>query len=195
MIDMKLIFASHNAHKVEEIRSMLPKHVELVSLTDLGYHEEIPETADTIAGNAIMKAEFLNDQLQEAVFADDTGLVIPALNGEPGVYSARYAGSQKDPKANMEKVLERLSDKADRSAYFQTVIALRLNGETHLFDGRVQGQIIAVERGGMGFGYDPIFVPEGFQLTFAEMDSKAKNEISHRARALRQMLQFLSEYQ
>ncbi|MFY7990677.1 MAG: RdgB/HAM1 family non-canonical purine NTP pyrophosphatase [Fluviicola sp.] len=191
---MKLIFASHNAHKVDEIRSMLPEHFELLSLTDLGYHDEIPETADTISGNAIMKAEFLSDKLQEAVFADDTGLVIPALNGEPGVFSARYAGQQKDPKANMEKVLDRLTEKADRSAYFQTVIALHMNGETHLFDGRVHGKIIEDERGGQGFGYDPIFVPEGHELTFAEMDAAAKNAISHRARALRQMLQFLSEY-
>jgi XTP/dITP diphosphohydrolase len=194
MNDMKLIFASHNAHKVDEIRSMLPEHFELLSLTDLGYHDEIPETADTISGNAIMKAEFLSDKLQEAVFADDTGLVIPALNGEPGVFSARYAGQQKDPKANMEKVLDRLTEKADRSAYFQTVIALHMNGETHLFDGRVHGKIIEDERGGQGFGYDPIFVPEGHELTFAEMDAAAKNAISHRARALRQMLQFLSEY-
>lgn len=194
MNDMKLIFASHNAHKVDEIRSMLPEHFELLSLTDLGYHDEIPETADTISGNAIMKAEFLSDKLQEAVFADDTGLVIPALNGEPGVFSARYAGPQKDPKANMEKVLERLSDKTDRSAYFQTVIALHLHGETHLFDGRVFGKIIEDERGGQGFGYDPIFVPDGHELTFAEMDAATKNTISHRARALRQMLQFLSEY-
>lgn len=194
MNDMKLIFASHNAHKVDEIRSMLPEHFELLSLTDLGYHDEIPETADTISGNAIMKAEFLSNKLQEAVFADDTGLVIPALNGEPGVFSARYAGQQKDPKANMEKVLDRLTEKADRSAYFQTVIALHMNGETHLFDGRVHGKIIEDERGGQGFGYDPIFVPEGHELTFAEMDAAAKNAISHRARALRQMLQFLSEY-
>jgi XTP/dITP diphosphohydrolase len=188
---MKLIFASHNAHKVSEIRSMLPEHFELLSLTDIGYHEEIPETADTIEGNAIMKAEYLSDKLQEAVFADDTGLVIPSLNGEPGVYSARYAGPQKDPEANMELVLEKLSDKIDRSAYFQTVIALHMNGQTHLFDGRVQGKIITDTRGGQGFGYDPIFVPEGSELTFAEMDAAEKNKISHRARALRSMLQFL----
>lgn len=189
---MKLVFASHNAHKVYEIRTMLPEQFELLSLTDLGYMEEIPETSDTIQGNAIMKAEFLSDKLQEAVFADDTGLVIPALNGEPGVFSARYAGPQKDPEANMEKVLEKLENKTDRSAYFQTVIALHLNGKTHLFDGRVHGTIIDSPRGTQGFGYDPIFVPEHSTLTFAEMDAAAKNMISHRARALQQMLDFLA---
>lgn len=189
---MKLVFASHNAHKVSEIRTMLPEQFELLSLTDLGYMEEIPETSDTIQGNAIMKAEFLSDKLQEAVFADDTGLVIPALNGEPGVFSARYAGPQKDPEANMEKVLEKLENKTDRSAYFQTVIALHLNGKTHLFDGRVHGTIIDSPRGTQGFGYDPIFVPEHSTLTFAEMDAAAKNMISHRARALQQMLDFLA---
>ena len=189
---MKLVFASHNAHKVSEIRTMLPEQLELLSLTDLGYMEEIPETSDTIQGNAIMKAEFLSDKLQEAVFADDTGLVIPALNGEPGVFSARYAGPQKDPEANMEKVLEKLENKTDRSAYFQTVIALHLNGKTHLFDGRVHGTIIDSPRGTQGFGYDPIFVPEHSTLTFAEMDAAAKNMISHRARALQQMLDFLA---
>lgn len=189
---MKLVFASHNAHKVSEIRTMLPEQFELLSLTDLGYMEEIPETSDTIQGNAIMKAEFLSDKLQEAVFADDTGLVIPALNGEPGVFSARYAGPQKDPEANMEKVLEKLENKTDRSAYFQTVIALHLNGKTHLFDGRVHGTIIDSPRGTQGFGYDPIFVPEHSTLTFAEMDAAAKNMISHRARALEQMLDFLA---
>lgn len=189
---MKLVFASHNAHKVSEIRTMLPEQFELLSLTDLGYMEEIPETSDTIQGNAIMKAEFLSDKLQEAVFADDTGLVIPALNGEPGVFSARYAGPQKDPEANMEKVLAKLENKTDRSAYFQTVIALHLNGKTHLFDGRVHGTIIDSPRGTQGFGYDPIFVPEHSTLTFAEMDAAAKNMISHRARALQQMLDFLA---
>ncbi len=189
---MKLVFASHNAHKVSEIRTMLPEQFELLSLTDLGYMEEIPETSDTIQGNAIMKAEFLSDKLQEAVFADDTGLVIPALNGEPGVFSARYAGPQKDPEANMEKVLEKLENKTDRSAYFQTVIALHLDGKTHLFDGRVHGTIIDSPRGTQGFGYDPIFVPEHSTLTFAEMDAAAKNMISHRARALQQMLDFLA---
>lgn len=189
---MKLVFASHNANKVAEIKAMMPAHIELLSLTDLGYHEEIPETANTIEGNAILKAEYLRDELNCAVFADDTGLIVPALNGEPGVFSARYAGPQKDANDNMNLLLEKLAHQEDRSAYFQTVIALNLNGKTHVFDGRVDGTIISEKRGEHGFGYDPIFVPENETLTFAEMDSISKNTMSHRKRALAKMMEFLS---
>lgn len=189
---MKLVFASHNANKVAEIKAMMPAHIELLSLTDLGYHEEIPETANTIEGNAILKAEHLRHELNCAVFADDTGLIVPALNGEPGVFSARYAGPQKDANDNMNLLLEKLAHQEDRSAYFQTVIALNLNGKTHVFDGRVDGTIISEKRGEHGFGYDPIFVPENETLTFAEMDSISKNTMSHRKRALAKMMDFLS---
>lgn len=189
---MKLVFASHNANKVAEIKAMMPAHIELLSLTDLGYHEEIPETANTIEGNAILKAEHLRDELNCAVFADDTGLIVPALNGEPGVFSARYAGPQKDANDNMNLLLEKMAHHNDRSAYFQTVIALNLNGKTHVFDGQVDGTIITEKRGAHGFGYDPIFVPENETLTFAEMDSISKNTMSHRKRALAKMMEFLS---
>ncbi len=190
---MKLVFASHNAHKVEEIKAMMPAHIELLSLTDLGYHEEIPETAATIEGNAILKATFLRDELNCAVFADDTGLIVPALNGEPGVFSARYAGPQKDANDNMDLLLEKLTDKTDRSAYFQTVIALWINGEMHQFEGSVNGEIIQEKRGVDGFGSDPIFIPENKGRTFAEMNAQEKNALSHRGRALEKMLTFLNQ--
>lgn len=188
---MKLLFASANQHKIEEIRSMLPANFELIGLKDIDFHEDIPETQDTIPGNAIQKATYLADKLNIPCFADDTGLIIPALNGEPGVYSARYAGPQKNAEDNMNLVMEKLKDKEDRSAYFLTAIALNLNGEIHLFEGKVDGEIIAEKRGTEGFGYDPIFIPENGELTFAEMSSEEKNKLSHRARALTKMLEFL----
>jgi XTP/dITP diphosphohydrolase len=190
---MKLVFASHNAHKVTEIKAMMPAHIELLSLTDLGYHEEIPETSTTIEGNAIQKATYLSDELNCAVFADDTGLIVPTLNGEPGVYSARYAGPQKNANGNMDLLLVKLANKTDRSAYFQTVIALVIDGKTHLFEGRVDGEIIKDKRGTEGFGYDPIFIPENKGRTFAEMNADEKNTLSHRGRALEKMLSFLKQ--
>lgn len=188
---MKLLFASSNKNKIKEIKELLPVQFELISLADIDFNEEIPETADTIEGNAIQKALFLKDKLNIACFADDTGLIIPSLNCEPGVYSARYAGEHKNPEDNMNLVLEKLASKSDRSAHFKTVIALWLNEELHLFEGRVDGEIISIRRGGEGFGYDPIFVPEGSNLTFAEMGSEEKNGMSHRGRALKGMLEFL----
>ena len=188
---MKLLFASGNQHKIDEVRSMLPENIELVGLKDIQFYDDIPETQDTIPGNAIQKATFLADKLQIPCFADDTGLIIPALNGEPGVYSARYAGAQKNPEDNMKLVLEKLAGKSDRSAYFLTAIALQLNGETHLFEGRVDGEIISEKRGEHGFGYDPIFVPENGSKTFAEMNADEKNACSHRARALQKMIAIL----
>lgn len=188
---MKLLFASSNQHKIEEIKSILPEGIELISLKDIDFEEEIPETSDTIEGNALQKANYLSEKLSIPCFADDTGLIIPSLNNEPGVISARYAGPQRNSDDNMNLVLEKLADKNDRSAYFLTVIALNLNGENFLFEGRVDGEIITNKRGEMGFGYDPIFVPENKTKTFAEMDSKEKNEISHRSRAVNKLIHFL----
>lgn len=188
---MKLLFASSNAHKISEIRDLLPDGYELLSLADVDFHEEIPETADTIEGNARLKALYLAERLDMACFADDTGLVIPALNGEPGVFSARYAGPQRNAEDNMNLVMAKLEDQQDRSAYFLTVIALWYNNELHLFEGKVEGAIIHDKRGAKGFGYDPIFIPEQSGRTFAEMNLDEKNALSHRGRALEKMIAFL----
>jgi XTP/dITP diphosphohydrolase len=192
-LPMKLLFASSNQHKITEIKLLLPAGIELLSLADIDFHDEIPETAETIEGNAILKAEYLTNKLNIPCFADDTGLVIPSLNGEPGVYSARYAGEQRNADDNMNLVLSKLESQTDRSAYFLTVIALQLNGKTHLFEGRVEGRIISEKRGSNGFGYDPIFEPENQGRTFAEMNSDEKNSLSHRARALEKMIAFLND--
>lgn len=190
---MQLLFASANPHKVSEINQLVPAGFEVLSLADIGFTEDIPETADTIEGNAILKAEFMATRQTLSCFADDTGLVIPALNGEPGVYSARYAGPAKDANANMDLVLQKLASSNDRSAYFLTVIALWIDGKLHLFEGRVDGKILHEKRGKQGFGYDPIFQPEGHERTFAEMMSEEKNALSHRGRALAKMMGFLKE--
>ena len=188
---MQLLFASANAHKITEIRQLLPEGYELLSLADVGFHEEIPETAATIEGNARLKAQFLADKQFNACFADDTGLVTSGLNGEPGVYSARYAGDAKNADDNMDLVLSKLEGNSDRSAYFITVIALWFGGEMHIFRGRIDGTILTEKRGTQGFGYDPIFQPIGYSKTFAEMTSEEKNALSHRGRALQQMMAFL----
>lgn len=188
---MKLLFASSNEHKIEEIKAILPEGIELLSLKDIDFEGEIPETSDTIEGNALQKANYLTEKLSIPCFADDTGLIIPSLNNEPGVFSARYAGPQRNAEDNMNLVLEKLADKTDRSAYFLTVIALNINGENHLFEGKVEGEIISEKRGKMGFGYDPIFVPIESDKTFAEMDSQEKNKISHRSRAVNKLIHFL----
>lgn len=188
---MKLLFASSNEHKIAEIKAILPHGLQLISLKEIQFHDEIPETADTIAENAIQKATFLADKMHIPCFADDTGLVIPSLNGEPGVYSARYAGSQRDAQDNMDLVLEKLKDQPDRKAYFTTVIALYINHKVHLFEGRINGTIITEKRGSNGFGYDPIFVPEGSEKTFAEMTAEEKNGMSHRGRSLAKMTEYL----
>lgn len=190
---MELLFASSNEHKISEIRQLLPEGFSLVSLADAGFYDEIPETAATIEGNALLKAQFMADKQPLACFADDTGLVIPALNGEPGVYSARYAGPARDANDNMDLVLQKLEDADDRSAYFITVIALWINSEMHVFEGRVNGTILKEKRGNAGFGYDPIFQPEGEQRTFAEMSAGEKNGLSHRGRALVKMVAFLGK--
>ncbi len=188
----KLVFASANQNKIKEIKSILPAGFELVTLDELGFHEEIPETSPTISGNAIQKTTFLNDKIALDCFSDDTGLIIPALNDEPGVYSARYAGPQRNADDNMDLVLEKLAEKNERSAYFMTTIALWYEGELHLFEGKVTGEIITTKKGEQGFGYDPIFIPEHQGKTFAEMTLAEKSRFSHRARAFEKMIAFLN---
>lgn len=189
---MELVFASNNKNKIKEIQSILNGSIQLLSLEEIGCHEEIPETADTIEGNAIMKANYVTEKYGYNCFADDTGLEVKSLNGEPGVYSARYAGEQKDSNDNMNKLLEALKDKSDRSAQFKTVISLNLNGEQHLFTGIAKGNITLNKTGHHGFGYDPIFQPENYTETFAELASEIKNKISHRAKATQQLIDFLN---
>ena len=180
---MKLVFATNNKHKLEEMRAILGGKVELLSLSDIDCHDESPETADTLEGNALIKARYIFDKYGLSCFADDTGLEVDALDGAPGVYSARYAGENNDSVANVAKLLHNLTGKSCRDAQFRTVIALILNGEEKLFDGIVRGSISEECRGVGGFGYDPVFVPEGYTLSFAEMSAEEKNSISHRARA------------
>jgi XTP/dITP diphosphohydrolase len=189
---MKLIFASHNENKTREIRSLLPSHIELLNLKDVQYLEEIPETAETLEGNALLKASCIYKRFGLNCFADDTGLEVYALNGSPGVYSARYAGPTKDPQANIDLLLKKLSGVSDRRARFRTSIALNWNGKYHFFDGIVEGHIARVRSGSDGFGYDPIFIPENETRTFAEMTLHQKNAQSHRARALEKMIDFLT---
>ncbi len=189
----KLVFATNNAHKLEEIAAILGEKIELLSLKDIECNADIPETADTLEGNAIQKAEFIHQHYGLDCFADDTGLEVEALNGEPGVFSARYAGDGHDSEANMQKLLQNLQGVENRKAQFRTAICLILNGEKHLFEGIVKGSIIEEKRGGAGFGYDPIFVPEGYDLTFAELGNDVKNTISHRARAVEKLCAFLKK--
>jgi XTP/dITP diphosphohydrolase len=189
---MKLIFASHNENKAKEIRSLLPDHIELFTLTDMQLLEEIPETAETLEGNALLKAAYVHERFGLNCFADDTGLEVHALNGAPGVYSARYAGSTKDPEVNMALLLKNLANEEDRSARFRTSIALFWNGKKHFFDGIVNGHISKFRSGSDGFGYDPIFIPENSTRTFAEMTIHEKNQQSHRARALEKMIEFIN---
>jgi XTP/dITP diphosphohydrolase len=190
----KLVFATNNAHKLEEVRAILGDKVEVLSLRDIHCDVDIPETADTLEGNAQMKAEYIYKNYGMDCFADDTGLEVEALNGAPGVYTARYAGgSGHDSEANMKKLLHELSEKNNRKAQFRTVIALILKGEVHLFDGIVRGEITREKQGEAGFGYDPVFAPEGQNgKTFAELGNEIKNTISHRARAVAQLCNFLA---
>ncbi len=190
---MDLIFATHNRHKVSEVQAMLPAGIHVRSLSDLGCDEDIPETADTLQGNALQKAQFVHERYHCNCFADDTGLEIDALDGRPGVYSARYAGEGCSFDDNVRKVLAELENVplAQRTARFRTVVALILDGRTYFFEGKVEG-LMTLERYGVeGFGYDPIFLPEGYGQTFAEMDASEKNRISHRGRAMAQMVGFL----
>lgn len=188
---MDIVFATHNRHKSEEACQILGPRWTLRNLHDLGQTEEIPETADTLQGNALQKAQFVYDKYHLSCFADDTGLEVEALNGAPGVYSARYAGEHCSFADNVNKLLHEMQGKTNRRACFKTVVALILDGKTHFFEGRVDGTIIETPRGGEGFGYDPVFVPDGFNETFAEMSAEQKNKISHRGRAMAKLIEFL----
>ena len=189
---MQLVFASNNKNKIKEIQFLLPKTIQILSLEDIGCLEEIPETADTIEGNAILKANYVSEKYGYNCFADDTGLEVEALNGAPGVYSARFAGEQKDANDNMDKLLLNLQDKSNRSAQFKTVIALNLDGKQTLFTGIIKGKIIKEKVGTNGFGYDPIFTADGYTKTFAELTIQEKSVISHRGLAVQKLVRFLS---
>ena len=188
---MQLVFATHNKNKAKEIQSIVPIGIQIVTLDDLNCTEDIPETENTLEGNARLKSQFVVDKYELNCFADDTGLEIEALNGEPGVYSARYAGESCDSERNMQRVLANLSEMKNRNAQFRTIISLFWEGETYLFEGVVKGRIVEEKRGKDGFGYDPIFEPENCGKTFAEMDLAEKNTLSHRSRALKKMVEFL----
>lgn len=191
MKNMKLVFATNNQNKVKEIKNILDNSIDLLSLEDINCLEEIPETSDTISGNALQKAMYVYEKYGYNCFADDTGLEIEVLNGEPGVYSARYAGEQKLAEDNMDKVLGKLDGKENRRAQFKTVIALVIDGKETLFEGVVTGVITKSKSGSAGFGYDPIFQPDGFDITFSEMSMDEKNKISHRGKAVRKLADFL----
>lgn len=190
---MKIVFASNNKNKINEISQQLPKTIEVVSLADIGCTEDIPETGQTIESNASIKANYVTEKYGLPCFADDTGLEVEALDGEPGVFSARYAGEDKNDNKNMALVLAKLYQKSNRKARFKTVIALNINNEKHLFTGIVNGNITQEKIGTNGFGYDPIFAPEGFAETFAQMTIEQKNEISHRGKAVKQLVKYLSQ--
>lgn len=186
-----LVFATNNLHKLEEVRDILGGSFRIASLKEIECTDDIPETADTLEGNALQKARYVKDKFGYDCFADDTGLEVEALGGAPGVFSARYAGPGHDSEANMRKLLKELEGKTNRQAQFRTVVALLLDGEEYTFEGIVRGTILTERRGTAGFGYDPVFVPEGYAETFAEMGSEEKNRISHRARAVRKLADFL----
>ena len=188
---MKIVFATHNAHKVSEVQAVLGSEYQLVTATEAGITEEIPETQPTIEGNALQKARYVYEHTGLNCFADDTGLEVEALNGAPGVYSARYAGEHVSYADNNVLLLKNLAGCENRKARFRTVIALIVDGKEYLFEGRVEGTIATEPHGEGGFGYDPLFVPEGSQLTFAEMSSEVKNKISHRGRAVAKLVAFL----
>ena len=190
---MKLVFATNNRHKLQEVRDIVGDRVEVLSLADIDCHDDIPETADTLQGNALIKARHIYEKYGLDCFADDTGLEVEALGGAPGVYSARYAGEDCDSEANMRKLLENLTGKTNRSAQFRTVIALIINGEEILFNGIVKGTIATEKKGDSGFGYDPVFIPEGHSDSFAQMGSEMKNSMSHRFRATQQLGDYLKE--
>lgn len=187
----KFVFATNNAHKLQEVTAILGERVELLSMKDINCQTDIPETADTLEGNALLKARFIFENYQMDCFADDTGLEVEALNGAPGVYSARYAGDAHNSEANMKKLLRDMEGVENRKARFRTVFALIVDGKEHLFEGIVKGEIIKTRRGTSGFGYDPIFIPEGYSQTFAEMGNDLKNKISHRALATNKLCRFL----
>lgn len=189
---MQLVFATNNLNKLKEVQSLIPEHITLLSLKDIGCFEDVPETQNTIEGNAIQKAAYIKAHYGYDCFADDTGLEVEALNGEPGVFSARYAGEQRDANDNMNKLLAELSSKNNRKAQFKTVIALQINGKTKSFTGICEGEITTTKHGEKGFGYDPIFKPNNFSETFAEMSLELKNKIGHRGKAVSLLVDFLN---
>ncbi|WP_297903685.1 non-canonical purine NTP diphosphatase [uncultured Parabacteroides sp.] len=188
----KLVFATNNLHKLQEVSKIIGDHLELVNLRDIDCHEDIPETADTLEGNALLKARYVKEHYGFDCFADDTGLEVEALNNAPGVYSARYAGPGHDARANMRKLLREMEGMENRKARFRTVIALVMDGKEYLFDGIINGVITNEKKGESGFGYDPIFMPDNYTRTFAELGDDIKNTISHRALAVRKLAEFLS---
>ncbi|WP_053992337.1 non-canonical purine NTP diphosphatase [Mangrovimonas sp. TPBH4] len=188
---MKLVFATNNMNKLQEVQKLIPSNIQLLSLKDIDCLEDIPETQDTIEGNAIQKANYIKHNYGYDCFADDTGLEVEALDSAPGVYSARYAGPQRDANDNMDKLLEALENHSNRKAQFKTVIALSLNGKLHTFTGICKGEITQEKAGSAGFGYDPVFKPEGHDFTFAEISMEEKNSIGHRGKAVTQLVDFL----
>lgn len=190
---MKLVFATHNQHKLRELQQIIKNDIQLISLDDLNYSTEIEETGNTLVENALLKARFIYERYSISTFADDTGLEIDALNGAPGVYSARFAGEDKNAVNNMNKVLDLMKGLTNRKARFKTVIALVLNGKEFLFEGIVEGNILETPVGTNGFGYDPIFQPMGYSISFAQMDSETKNKISHRGKAVEKLVSFLNQ--
>ena len=190
---MKLIFATHNKNKVNEILKKLPENIEIKTLNDLSIQEEIPETGSTLEENALIKAKFINENFKVNCFADDSGLEVESLENAPGVYSARYAGEPKNDEKNMDKLLLALENHSNRNAQFRTVICLILLGKEYFFEGIIKGKIIHARKGKDGFGYDPIFIPDGYEKTFAEMTIEEKNKISHRALAVEKLVEFLNK--
>jgi XTP/dITP diphosphohydrolase len=190
---MKLVFATHNKHKVSEIKPLLPSLIEFISTEDVGCNEEIPETGNTLEENALQKAMYVYDKYKANAFADDTGLEVEALNGAPGVYSARYAGEGKSTEDNVKKLLNEMEGHEDRSAVFKTMIALVIDGKSYIFEGSVKGCIAIQRSGNKGFGYDPVFIPNGYSCTFAQMTLEEKNAISHRAMAVKKFVEFLKK--
>ncbi|QCE39960.1 non-canonical purine NTP diphosphatase [Psychroserpens sp. NJDZ02] len=189
---MQLVFATNNSNKVKEVQSLIPSHIKLLSLKDIGCFEDVPETQDNIEGNAIQKAEYIKLHYGYDCFADDTGLEVETLNGAPGVFSARYAGPQRNDSDNMNLLLEKLKTKDNRKAQFKTVIALNINNKMETFTGICKGEITTTKQGEKGFGYDPIFKAKGFENTFAQMDLEQKNSIGHRGKAVQQLVAYLN---
>lgn len=191
---MDLVFATNNENKLKEIQQLLGASVNILSLSELGCFDDIPETGDTLEANALQKARYIHDRYGINCFADDTGLEVDFLNGAPGVYSARYAGEEKSAERNMDKILSELQGVAHREASFRTVVALIIDGEEFLFEGEVKGDILKSRQGEAGFGYDPIFQPAGYSASFAQMDMNEKNKISHRGRAVTKLVKYLKNY-
>lgn len=189
----KLVFATNNVHKLEEVRAVVGDKFEILSLKEIGCNEDLEEPGETLQENALIKARYVKEKYGYDCFGDDTGLEVDALDGAPGVYSARYAGGDHDSVANMNKLLKELNGAINRKAHFRTVIALIMDGKEYLFEGRIDGAIIEEQRGTAGFGYDPIFMPDGYSLTFAELGSEVKNNVSHRALAVKALCEFLEK--